>query len=330
MIDITQEQIMKNWGVDNADTPLVSIRCITYNHEPYIAQALDGFLMQKTSFPFEIVVHDDASTDKTAEIIREYEKRFPKIVKPIYEIENQWSKPGNVLGKIVNAALKGKYVAYCEGDDYWIDENKLQIQVDFLENNKEYGLCYTSAQCYDNEIKKFGKVIGENSNGFYDLLQGNKIPTLTVCIKNDLLKQYHKVVDPSSKNWKMGDYPLWLYVSYISKIKYMNSISGIYRILPESASNTKNFTKKENFIISTYEIIDFFYKFANLTNESLPAKKNLHLSLLAFVYKEKEKGFSYLKKVKKCDLCDKKNLLKYYVLKNPLLRFLYVQRYKSI
>ena len=80
MIEITQEQIMQNW---NGEIPLVSISCITYNHEPYIVQALNGFLMQKTSFPFEVLVHDDASTDRTADIIREYEKKFPKIIKPI-------------------------------------------------------------------------------------------------------------------------------------------------------------------------------------------------------------------------------------------------------
>ena len=73
MIQKTQEEIMRNWGTDNSDTPLVSVRCSTYNHEPYIAQALDGFLMQKTNFPFEVIVHDDASTDKTADIIRDYE-----------------------------------------------------------------------------------------------------------------------------------------------------------------------------------------------------------------------------------------------------------------
>lgn len=97
--------------------------------------------MQKTTFPFEIVVHDDASTDSTADIIRKYEEKYPNIVKPIYETENQYSKPGYPLGKIVNSALKGKYVAFCEGDDYWIDENKLQRQFDFLYSNIGFVWC---------------------------------------------------------------------------------------------------------------------------------------------------------------------------------------------
>ena len=116
MLDRTQNDVMKNWPKE-WDNPVVSIRCLAYNHEPYIRKALDGFIMQETDFPFEIIVHDDASTDKTAEIIREYEARFPKIIKPIYEIENQYSKRIGSLRRIVNKACSGKYIAYCEGDD---------------------------------------------------------------------------------------------------------------------------------------------------------------------------------------------------------------------
>lgn len=132
---------MRNWS-NQYDTPLVSIRCITYNQKAYIGQALDSMLMQKTNFPFIIVVHDDASTDGTADVIREYEKKFPKIVKPIYERENQYSKRDGSLARIMNVACSNaKYCAACEGDDYWIDCNKLQIQVDFLEANLEYSAC---------------------------------------------------------------------------------------------------------------------------------------------------------------------------------------------
>ena len=149
MIEITQEQIMQNW---NGEIPLVSISCITYNHEPYIVQALNGFLMQKTSFPFEVLVHDDASTDRTADIIREYEKKFPKIIKPIYQKENQYSKGFTAVTATWNfPRAQGKYIALCEGDDYWIDENKLQIQVDFLERNPEYTMCFHNAEVL-NEI----------------------------------------------------------------------------------------------------------------------------------------------------------------------------------
>ena len=210
MIEITQEQIMQNW---NGEIPLVSISCITYNHEPYIVQALNGFLMQKTSFPFEILIHDDASTDRTADIIREYEKKFPNLIKPIYQKENQYSK-GNrsILASFVYPRAKGKYIAICEGDDYWIDENKLQMQVDFLENNPEYGMCYTKSKQYNQSMQKFNKKsIGADFDGFEDLLKnGNRIPTLTTVYRKDLLDKYQKEIQPSNKGWLMGDYPMWL------------------------------------------------------------------------------------------------------------------------
>ncbi|MGU9049888.1 glycosyltransferase family 2 protein [Clostridium perfringens] len=116
---------------------MVTVGCITYNQEKYIAKTIESFLMQKVDFDYEIIIHDDASTDNTAKIIREYEKKYPNLIKGIYQTENQYSK-GVITSQIVRKAAKGKYIAFCEGDDYWTDENKLKIQVDFLEKNKDY------------------------------------------------------------------------------------------------------------------------------------------------------------------------------------------------
>lgn len=129
--------------MDN-DKILVSIRCLVYNHESYLCQCLEGFVMQKTNFRFEAIVHDDASTDGSATIIREYAEKYPDIIKPIYETENQYSKRDGSLTRITNAACRGKYIAICEGDDYWIDPQKLQKQVDFLEAHPDYLLCGTN------------------------------------------------------------------------------------------------------------------------------------------------------------------------------------------
>lgn len=120
--------------------PLVSISCITYNHGSYIRECLDGFLMQETTFPFEILIHDDASTDDTASIIREYEQKYPDNIKPIYQTENQYSKRVSISATFNWPRAQGKYIALCEGDDYWTDPLKLQKQVDFLEENGEYSL----------------------------------------------------------------------------------------------------------------------------------------------------------------------------------------------
>lgn len=123
----------------------VSIVCNAYNHERYIRDAMAGFVMQKTNFPFEILVHDDASTDRTADIIREYEKKYPEIVKPIYETENQYSKHDGSLVRIQYGRVKGRYIAMCEGDDYWTDPLKLQKQYDALEKNPDVDICATGA-----------------------------------------------------------------------------------------------------------------------------------------------------------------------------------------
>lgn len=124
----------------NPKDPLVSICCITYNHQDYIRDAIKGFLMQETDFPFEIVIHDDASTDATADIIREYERKYPDIIKPIYQTENQYSK-GKKATLFGFKAAKGKYIALCEGDDYWIDPLKLQKQITQMEKHPD---CYIS------------------------------------------------------------------------------------------------------------------------------------------------------------------------------------------
>lgn len=148
------------------DEILVSIQCLVYNHEPYLRQCLDGFVMQKTNFRFEAVVHDDASTDGSAAIIREYAAKYPDIIKPIYETENQYSKHDGSLRRIVNSALRGKYVAMCEGDDYWIDPLKLQKQVDFLEAHPDYTLSCHRYKIYNEETKKLTLVANVNFDKF--------------------------------------------------------------------------------------------------------------------------------------------------------------------
>lgn len=123
---------------------LVAIHCLVYNHEPYLCDCLEGFVMQKTNFRFVAIVHDDVSTDKSAEIIREYAEKYPDIIKPIFETENQYFKPGRALDKIMNDAIdstSAKYVAMCEGDDYWTDPYKLQKQVNLLEEHPAISIC---------------------------------------------------------------------------------------------------------------------------------------------------------------------------------------------
>ena len=126
------------------DLPLVSISCITFNHARYLRECFDGFLMQQTNFAFEVVIHDDASTDETKAIIEEYTQKHPTIFYPMYQKENQYSKGvRGIMAKFNFPRCRGKYITLCEGDDYWTDPNKLQKQVDFLEANEDYSICWT-------------------------------------------------------------------------------------------------------------------------------------------------------------------------------------------
>lgn len=136
-----EQEIMRNWTGD-ISKPVVSIGCVTYNHEEYIRDTLKGFLIQETSFPFEILIHDDASSDKTTDIIREYERRYPHLIKAFYETENRFSKHDGTFEQIIATWAKATYYAPCEGDDYWTDPLKLQKQVDFLEAHPECSLCF--------------------------------------------------------------------------------------------------------------------------------------------------------------------------------------------
>ncbi len=120
---------------------VVSIICNAYNHERYIRDALEGFVKQKTNYAFEVLIHDDASTDHTADIIREYEKNYPDIIKPIYQTENKYSQHIPINRTYQHSRVQGKYVALCEGDDYWTDPYKLQKQTDFLEKNPKTSIC---------------------------------------------------------------------------------------------------------------------------------------------------------------------------------------------
>ena len=126
----------------NAPTPRLSVVCLAYNAAPYIRTALDGFLMQKTDFPVEVLIHDDASTDGTAEIIREYAEKHPDVIRPVFQRENQFSKGVSVSSTVLWPLIRGEYVAVCEGDDYWTDPLKLQKQVDWLDAHPESAVCF--------------------------------------------------------------------------------------------------------------------------------------------------------------------------------------------
>ena len=210
---------------------MVSIRCITYNHEPYIRQCLEGFVMQKTNFKFEAIVHDDASTDGTAAIVLEYAEKYPDIIKPIIETENQYSKHDGSLGRIMKSHMHGKYVAMCEGDDYWTDPYKLQKQVDFLESHPDHSLCFCAHQhLYPNgDLKKVNRYsFPLEICPMEDVILGGGgyMATASMVYKRSVLDNYPEWTE----NLPVGDLPLMLVCSAHGKIGYINDIMVVYRL----------------------------------------------------------------------------------------------------
>ena len=192
---IDNKYIMTKW-LDATEID-ISICCITYNHVNYIRQCLDGFLIQKCDFEYEILIHDDASEDGTADIIKEYEMKYPNRIKAIYQKENQYSKGTPIPFVYQFPRAKGKYIAMCEGDDYWTDPYKLQNQVDFLEANPEYSLCCHRYRFYDVEecIWEFDfghKLFEQNKDGItfdneFNLTQCWLTKTLTVIFRKEAI-----------------------------------------------------------------------------------------------------------------------------------------------
>lgn len=261
--------------------PLVSICTITYNHSQYIRECLDGFLMQKTNFAFEVLIHDDASTDGTEEIIREYEAKYPEIIKPIYEKENQWVK-GRRGSNVFNfPRARGKYIALCEGDDYWTDPLKLQKQVDFLEGNPEYGLVHTDFDIHEIISGNYArnvialqkpKMEWQEGSEFVRWYTGGytKIITCTVCFRKSIYDRFYSIED--LQNVKVfGDIVLFCTIGGNSKVKYFSESTAVKNNLPESASQSQNFKKK---IENSVHIANAFSYFANKYN----IKKKYYMS----------------------------------------------------
>lgn len=207
------------------NNPKVTVVCITYNQEKYIGQALDSFLMQKTNFPFEIVVHDDKSTDGTIKILESYQKKYPDIVSLVVEKENQFGKKSVDFIRQMYSNARGEYVAVCEGDDFWTDENKLQKQVDFLDRKKDYAVCFHPVRVFYEDGAAQDSIFPEETSGFtaQKLVEGNYIQTNSVMYrkqqKYEVLTEYLMPLD-----WYYH-----LYHAQFGKIGFINKVMSAYR-----------------------------------------------------------------------------------------------------
>ena len=312
---MTQENI-------NYTKPLVVIRCLVYNHDSYLRECLEGFVMQQTNFPFVAIVHDDASTDNSAAIIREYEEKYPDIIKPIYETENQYSKHDGSLGRIINAAVdatKAKYVAMCEGDDYWTDPLKLQKQIDILEANESLMLCCTNCSVVDNhgvEIQPIrGGVVMDDIEGKYNLRDffrdNHQYPTLSVVYRRTHTQEIAEK-HARTRNPYLGDWTLWICLLIYGDAYFLNEVTCAYRVNPTSVTHSNVNARrlglaKENFrlIPAVASILPNAYQDIkdNLTNNTAWMWFNL-----ANAYKHQRKYMRMIGCLLVCGIKDSKML----------------------
>lgn len=256
----------------NIEKPIVIVWCLAYNQKDFIRDALEGFVMQKTTFPFEVIVHDDASTDGTTAIVQEYARQYPEIIKPVIETENQWQKGGlKHIIHIMNEKYRhGKYIAFCEGDDYWTAPYKLQQQVDFLEGHPEYSMCFHSAKKkYETKARSWINCenIEDRDYGATEIFVNWTVPTASVMCRKEAMEFYANLKHPE----RIQNYDIFIFLScaMIGKLRGMHEQMSVYRIQGEGLTYNKQalircamnnpghfMTLKENFPIVDAKPVD--------------------------------------------------------------------------
>lgn len=246
----------------------ITIYCLTYNHVDYIRDALEGFLMQKTSYTYNVFVYDDASTDGTSDILREYMEKYPEIFDVYISPRNIYNLPnrGMIMHKLYEEHIVGRYVAWCEGDDYWTDSNKLQRQIDFMEQNAECSMVAHGAYWWDCQTGKLKDYNPYNENrylGKEEVIlqpQGN-LPTASLVMRRDVF-----IRDAEFPRCDVGDIPMQLYALCKGKIYYFNSQMSMYRYMHDSSWSKDIQGNFENSNIHAYHMIEFMEKYDKYSN----------------------------------------------------------------
>ena len=228
----TEKEIMQNWGQE--ENPVVTVCCITYNQERYIEQTIKSFLMQETDFPFEIIIHDDASTDETANIVKKYAEKYPSIIRTIFQTENQYSQ-GHDMDSFIWDISKGEYIAICEGDDYWTDPQKLQIQTSKM---KEHPECHISFHDVDETLNDENESLNPHPRAKkYDKEQIFDIRTVLAgggsFMQTPTLMLHRKVIENLPEFYYVapaGDYVIQFLGALNGGALYINKNMAVYRV----------------------------------------------------------------------------------------------------
>jgi glycosyltransferase involved in cell wall biosynthesis len=248
--------------------PLLTICCIAYNHSPFIRDSILGFLHQQTNFPVEIIIHDDASSDGTADLIKQFHEEYPKLIKAILQEQNQYSSRGFGFFSQVLQQAQGKYIALCEGDDYWTDPNKLQKQVDFLEANPDFSICFHKVKILQDGFLKEDFITNPPLpfSTIEDLAWGNYIHTCSCVFRN----RGAEILGPNFYSSPLGDYYLHMMNAQHGKIHCIDAAMAVYRIHDSSLwSNLGRFDNLDKTLVARKCIL------ADLNSSLLQARINL-------------------------------------------------------
>jgi glycosyltransferase involved in cell wall biosynthesis len=266
---------------------IVSTIMITYNHEAFIDDAIKSVLDQKTNFNVELIIAEDCSTDNTRKICEKYAEQFPNKIKLVLSSVNIGANANFFQAYRIAG---GKYIALCEGDDYWIDKNKLQKQVDFLNDNPDFGIVHTDVDMFYESTGKITRNYNRENkitipDGFvFDYLIVPLYPlfikTATACFRREIADKYLDINVVLERKWKLGDLPLWLDISKHSKVHYLPESTAIYRLLNESASRSRNPQKMFEFHQSLYDVFEYYctkYKINDIVKHKIEIQKNITL-----------------------------------------------------
>jgi len=305
MINKTEKEITQNWEGNEIK---VSVTCVAFNHEYCISEALDSFLMQETDFAFEILINDDASTDRTVEILKEYENAYPNIIKPVYQAENQFSQGANTMA-ILFPKIQGEYVAFCDGDDYWIDKDKLKIQVEEIEKYPDIDMCFHSTyKLVDNVRKEITSRNAEETKVFtpQEVISGGGVfcPTASLLFTNRLIS--------SLPDWFQtalpGDFVSQIMGAARGGALYLDRPMAVYRVGVESSwtvgESLKTSKRRQGGLNKFKEQLDFInqyldFKFKDEVEEVLHdanldfiKTRTIDVSVRAEVYEQNKASFS--------------------------------------
>ena len=243
-----------------SDNIALTIYCMTYNHENYIEKTLQGFMSQQTNFRFKVIVHDDASKDNTAEIIRKYTEKYPDVILPIFQSENKYSKHIPLFDNYIKPELEGRYIAVCEGDDYWCYPSKLQMQYDYMEAHPECALCVHNTKKINSDEKETGELFNKNNKDTDYFTEdvilaggGGLFHTSSFFLR----KESRLAMPDAFKIKGVGDYPLSIWLSIVGKhVHYIGRVMSAYRVNTPFSWSVKIHSSKEKILSSLDNIID--------------------------------------------------------------------------